>query len=465
MRYYWKVKVWDGNDQISDWSLSAWWEMALLSPSEWQAQWIGGTSSASAPFLRKQFNLSKQIKQARIYVTSLGDYEVHLNGARVGDNCLTPGFTNFNKQLMYQTYDVTSQLVQGDNAVGAILGDGWYAGNISSLGPHIFGSQLYLKLQMMITFTDDTTQQVLSDNTWKLTTNTPIVYDDYYNGEQYNAQLEITNWDTAGFNDSAWNAVGTGSCSATLFAQKGPTMKITADINPIAITNPSAGKYIFDMGQNMSGWVKLTVAGPAGTQVVMRFGEELSADGTLYTASLRSAQQTDKYTLKGQGTEVYEPRFTYHGFRYVEVTGFPGVPTLSNIVGRQINVASDMIGTFLSSSVLLNKIHRCAQWGIRGNYYSVPSDCPQRDERQGWTGDALPRVGLTTYNFDSYTFFEKFCKDMRTDQLTNGSVPDTVPHTICGDGSPGWGDAIAFVPWNAYLRYGIRVSFMRTMTA
>jgi len=465
-RYYWQVRVWGGDGAVSNWSAAAFWEMGLLDPTDWTAAWITPawdedlTTPQPVPMLRTTFAVEGEVRAARAYVTSLGLYEVELNGRRVGDQVFTPGWTSYDTRLQYQTYDVTGLLESGQNALGAMLADGWYRGNTTwDRRRNVYGEHLALLLQLRITYADGREQVVGSDPSWKATTG-PIRMADNYNGETYDARLEQPGWSRVGFDDGAWTPVRViDHRKDILLAPAGPPVRKTEEITPVAILRTPAGETVFDMGQNMVGWVRLQVSGPAGTTVTLRHAEVLDQDGNLYTANLRKAEQTVRYTLKGGGEETYEPRFSFQGFRYVAADGLPGTPTLQNLTG--IVVHSDMTptGTFESSSPLINQLQHNIVWGQKGNFLDVPTDCPQRDERLGWTGDAQVFSHTAAFNMDVAGFFTKWLGDLAADQKPNGSIPFVIPDVTSrgretGGGATGWADAGVVIPWMLYVVYG-----------
>jgi alpha-L-rhamnosidase len=410
-------------------------------------------SQRHVPQLRKAFTITKPVKKATVYATALGLYELSMNGHRVGVDHLSPGWTDYNQFVQYQTYDVTGMLESGNNALGALLGDGWYSGHVAMAGEHVYGQKPEMLLQMNVEYQDGTKDQIVSDASWKISTAGPIVTSDLLMGETYDARNELQSWDQPGYNDTDWIAAGTvNDFKGKLIAQVGPTVQAAEELKPKAITVPTPGTYILDLGQNMVGWARLQVNGPAGSKVKMRFGEMLNDDGTLYTANLRTAKQTDEYTLKGGGNEVYEPHFTFHGFRYVELTGYPGVPTLDSITGVVVHSNTEPTGTFESSNSMVNQLYSNIVWGQKGNFLSVPTDCPQRDERMGWTGDAQIFARTASYNMNTMTFFEKYMRDMMSGQGSDGAYPDVAPYlSIVGRGNNAWGDAGVIVPWTVYL--------------
>jgi alpha-L-rhamnosidase len=465
-RYYWHVRVWDSKGGASAWSVPVWWEMGLLAPSDWTAQWIepGLQEDPSAPqpspMLRRAFTLKGAVRSARVYVTSHGLYELSINGKRVGDDVLTPGWTSYSTRLQYQTYDVTSVLRRGDNALGAILGSGWYRGQIGfRQHRNHYGDRLALLAQLEVAYADGTREMIGSDAQWKASTG-PIQAAEIYGGETYDARLEKPGWDAPGFNDSSWTGVRVVEHPKnTLIAPDGPAVRRIEEVTPIKILTSPSGQTIVDMGQNMVGWVRLTVEGPAGTTVTLRHAEVLDQKGNFYTANLRAAAQQVVYTLNGSGKEVFEPRFTFQGFRYVLVEGFPGALALDNLKGIVVHSAIAPASEFSTSDSLINQLQHNIRWGQKGNFVDVPTDCPQRDERLGWTGDAQAFSRTAAFNMDVAGFFTKWLKDVAADQLESGSVPHVVPDVLTRPdrpeaGSAGWADAAVIIPWNMYLSYG-----------
>jgi alpha-L-rhamnosidase len=396
-RVYWRVRVWDQEGKSSSWSEAAFWETGLLDPSEWTASWITDAADnpegdeRPSPYMRKEFPVSKKIKSARVYVSSLGLYELYLNGQKVSSDLFTPGWTSYNKRLQYQTYDVTT-LLQSQNTLGAILGDGWYRGYIAWNGKNYFGDKLALLCQLRIEYADGTSQTIQTDDTWKVTA--------------------------------------------------GP------------IISPK-GEVVYDMGQNMVGWVQLKAEGAKGDTITLKFAEVLDKDGNFYTANLRAAKATDQFILKGDGRETFEPHFTFHGFRYVQLIGYKKEPELSMIIGKVIHSDMKPGGSFHCSNPLINQLQHNIQWGQRGNFLDVPTDCPQRDERLGWTGDAQVFSMTAAFNYNVASFFTKWLGDVAVDQLPTGSVPHVIPDVLNGQGgSTAWGDVATVIPWNMYLVYG-----------
>ena len=444
--------------------------MGLVEADGWRARWItpdtGDETSdpQAAPLLRKAFALDghgQAIQAARIYVTSLGLYELHLNGQRVGDGLLTPGWTSYARRLQYQTYDVTALVHSGNNAIGAILADGWYCGHLGFEGKRgLYGQRRALLLQLHVTYADGRTTLITSDEGWRAGSG-PIRMADLYHGETYDARMAHDRWAEAGFDDSAWGQVHMlDHPKDTLVAQVGPFVKRQEQIKPVRILHSPKGETIFDFGQNMVGWVRLRVRGEAGKTVTLHHAEVLDQDGNFYTANLRTAKQTVEYTLRGGGNEVYEPRFTFMGFQFVQVEGYPGELTLDSLTGIVVHSDISSIGTFECDNRLINQLQHNIVWGQKGNFVDVPTDCPQRDERLGWTGDAQVFVRTACFNRDVATFFTKWLRDLAADQKPSGSVPFVVPDVLSGGGmgesagSAAWSDAAIICPWTIYLSYG-----------
>jgi len=405
---------------------------------------------APAPEMQKAFSTDKKVVSARAYVTALGSYQLRINGQKVGPGVLTPDWTDYRKRISYQSYDVTPLIKQGQNTINALVGDGWYAsalgwgpGRRFNFGP----APVRLLAQVEIVYVDGTTQTIATDGTWN-TAPSPVLKAEIYDGETYDAtKVNPTNWSPAAEYDAP--------AGAAIVAQRSPLIEITETLKPITITTPKEGAYIFDLGQNMVGWARLKVKGPKGTTVQLRFAEMLQPDGTIYRTNLRTAQQTDTYILKGGGTEVFEPHFTYHGFRYVEVTGFPGKPGLDAIEGLVLHSATPPAGTFECSDPLVNRLWLNTVWGQRGNTHSVPTDCPQRDERLGWMGDANCFAITSMFNADMASFYSKWMHDVVDAQSPAGGFSDVSPRVVdLADGAPVWGCAGVAVPWAAYQMYG-----------
>jgi alpha-L-rhamnosidase len=469
-RAWWAVRVWDAAGKSSAWSAPAWFEMGLLEHADWQATWIGSAlvggrwTTIPCPYLRKEFRVTKRVATARLYVTALGLHECSLNGMRVSDDVFAPGWTDYHTRVQYQVYDVTRLIVRGRNALGAMLGDGWYCGHVEWRGRQLYGDRPRLLAQLELVFADGTRQTVVSDASWTCGFGA-LLESDMLMGESYDARREFPGWDTPGFDATCWQPVCTfEDGGAARVASPGLPVVRAQELLPVAPPQKDTRqwgktKWVFDLGQNMTGRIRLKIKGPRGTTVTIRHAEVLNPDGTIYTENLRTARATDHYTLKGGGTEVYEPRFTFHGFRYVELTGLPDdiTPTRASVTGIVLHSALEFTGAFTCNEPLVNQLYKNIVWGHRGNFVDVPTDCPQRDERLGWTGDAQVFIRTATFNADVAAFFTKWQRDLADAQGFAGAIPPTAPDTNAvkaGDGGPAWADAVVICPWTLYLCYG-----------
>ncbi|MBD2862679.1 family 78 glycoside hydrolase catalytic domain [Paenibacillus oceani] len=408
-------------------------------------------------YARKEFAADRPVRRATLYASALGVYAPRLNGVPIGCDVLAPGWTDYDKRVMYQTYDVTPLIRGGRNTLASVVGEGWYAGNIGPFENAHYGTIPRLLMQLHIEFEDDSEQLVITDGTWK-TSRGPIEYADLVHGEIYDARKEMPGWDEAGFADDGWEPVEEwGVEPEKLTAQIGPGVRIVEDISPVSVLKHRSGSHIIDLGQNISGWIKIRASGPAGTRIKMRFAEMLQEDGAVYTENLRNAKQTDLFILKGEGEETYEPTFTFHGFRYVEISGIEKLDA-DQVTGRVVHSAMPPTGTLHTSDPLLNRLYANIVWGQRDNFLSVPTDCPQRDERLGWLGDAQIFAGTASYNMDVRGFFEKWMIDVSDAQLDSGAYPDIAPNVggYLRAGTAAWADAGIIIPWTMYLMYGDR---------
>jgi alpha-L-rhamnosidase len=445
--YYWQVQVWDEHGTASAWSAPAQWEMGLLNSAGWQgAQWISpDNTTADAPMLRTTFSLAKPVAKARAYVFGLGFYELHLNGSKVGDQVLSPASTPYAQRDLYATYDVTSDLQQGANAVGLWLGNG-YDANFSPYGFRWLGPKQAIML-IDVTFTDGTQQTVTTNDSWTWSPS-PITSNDIYNGESYDARLNQTGWDEPGFNASSWQPVQTVAApGGALEADMMPPITVAETLNAVKLTEPEPGVYVYDFGQNIAGWEVLKTQGPAGATVTMQTAEELLSNGTIDTTTNRNALSTDTYTLAGTGSvETYEPRFTYHGFRYLEVTGDPQTPTLSSVQARVVHANLTSTSTFTSSDTLLNQIWQNNQWTMLNNQMSTPTDNPVRDERTPPGMDVQAYHDASTVEFDMDTFYANYLLDM---------PPGTaLPNDAGNAQQPDMGGDQVTLAWTLYQQYG-----------
>jgi len=484
-RYYWKVKVWDKNNSPSQFSSTGWWEMGLLKKNDWQAAWIGARTTEKGPnasivnflrdnfanseslnkkisqktpalYFRKTFSLKEGLTRARIYSTALGLYRVYVNGQKISRNLLTPGWTDYNFKLQYQTYDVTNYLQPGKNVVGIIAGDGWYAGNIAHVGPFQYGTAPALLVQLSIQYRNEQTEFIVSDNTWRVTTG-PIIYSDLLLGMAYDACREIKNWLETNFEDNYWPkaVIKSGLFTGQLTAQQEPPIRTAELLKPKTIKKISSRSYLVDMGQNMVGNIKLKIRGKRGRMVALNYAERLDENGQLYTANLRSIKQQDLYIIAGNGEELFAPFFTYHGFRYIEITGYPGSLTVNKITGCVIYSMMEKTGHIKTSSSLINKIQENILWTQKGNSLSVPTDCPQRDERLGWLGDGQIFSKTASFNMNTVCLYEKWLADIALTQQPEGALCSTAPPvTGIPFGVPVWGDAAVIIPWIIYKIYG-----------
>jgi alpha-L-rhamnosidase len=479
MECFWKVCAWDGDGKQTQWSKSACWTMGLLKKSDWKVKWIsmepellaklGGITNIAKetpppPYLRREFTLARKVVKATVYASARGLFDMQINGQKVSSDIFAPEWTDYFKRLNYRTYDVTGLVKKGANAIGAVLGDGWYAGYVGwqkSRGR--YGLQTRLVAQLEVEYADGSRETIATDKSWK-TALGQIRYSDFMKGESYDARLEMKGWSEAGFDESQWHKVQVVEApEAALVWQASEPVLVTQEFKPVSMTEPTPGVYVYDIGQNIAGFVRLKVKAPAGTAVQIRHAERLNPDGTIYTANLRRAKATDIYICKGKGVEVFQPTFTFHGFQYVEVSGLPSKPDMKTVTALAINSATPPAGQFECSDALINRLYKNITWGQRGNFLSVPTDCPQRDERLGWMGDAEVFIETAAYNMDVAAFFTKWMVDVEDAQDEEGRFPDVAPRVREGENFVGldnlragaaWADAGVIVPWTIYKRYG-----------
>jgi len=476
---HWQVRVWDEAGTCTA-SEPAFWTMGLLDEHDWQARWIAAdpayldrskharrpslTEPGTPPWIRKTFTIEGVVQRATLYATARGLLECHLNGRRIGEDLFLPEWTDYNRRIQYRTYDVTSLVHSGINALGAALGDGWYSGYVGWQETRgRYGLQNSLMLQLDIEMTGGQRRVIGTDTSWRCSAG-PILFSDFMMGETYDARYELSGWSQPGYDDHAWcGVIPVDRPRVPLVAQPNEPVRIIETIEPVSVTGIEPGVYICDLGQNISGWVRLRVQGPAGTTVTLRHGERLNPDGTLYTENLRRARATDVYILKGQGRETWEPHFTFHGFQYIEVTGLPSRPSPGDILGCVIHSAAPPAGHFECSHPLVNRLWCNGYWSQKDNFLSIPTDCPQRDERLGWMGDAQVFLRTATYNLDVAAFFTKWMIDIRDAQTGEGIFPDMAPRLREGDnfvgldglgGAAGWADAGVIVPWTIWRVFG-----------
>ncbi|WP_447643037.1 MULTISPECIES: family 78 glycoside hydrolase catalytic domain [Chitinophagaceae] len=458
-KYDWRVRVWDNSGKPSEWSNTASFQMALLNPDDCKAQWIepGFKEEASrpSPIFRKEFHARKKIAKATAYITAHGLYEAYINGKRIGNAYLTPGWTSYSKRLQYQCYDVTDLLQAGRNAIGAILGNGWYRGNIGfSQNYNFYGKDIALLMQVNIQYSDGSTEIIATDNSWKSSTG-EITYSEIYHGEIIDARKAKTGWNQPNYNDNNWSGVNVASFDMhNLLATYNETVKEHETIKPIKLITTPKGENVIDFGQNLVGWVRIKVKGNAGDSIKLFHAEVLDKAGNFYTENLRSAKAEDIYVLNGGQEETFHPHFTWQGFRYVKIEGYPGKIDPNNFEAVVLHSDMSPTGTFSTSNPLINQLQHNIQWGQKGNFLDVPTDCPQRDERLGWTGDAQAFFRTASFNFGVNNFFTKWLKDLEADQM-DGRVPFVIPNILGNSGnSAGWADVATIIPWQLYLAYG-----------
>ncbi|MCC7360815.1 MAG: glycoside hydrolase family 78 protein [Anaerolineales bacterium] len=457
-RVRWQVRVWDEAGAASEWSEAATWELGLLGEAGWTAAYITPEPAVAAPcpLVRGSFEVSGPVAHARVYATALGLYALELNGAPVSDWLFTPGWTAYNFRRQYQTFDITARLRAGRNVLGATLAEGWYRGRVggSKSAPGYKGP-LALRAQVVITYADGRVQVVGTDETWQAATG-PTVLSDIYDGETYDARLERPGWSTPEYAAEGWQPVRVVSePQPPLVGQDNLPVRRQEVLRPVKIwPNPAGEGTLVDFGQNLVGWLRLRVRGPAGATITIRHAEVLDQQGHFYLANIREALQTLTYTLKGEGEEVYEPQFTFMGFRYAWVRGWPGDLTADDLLAVVVHSDLPVTGSFTCSHLLLNQLQHNIVWGQKSNFLDVPTDCPQRDERLGWTGDAQVFLPTAAFNMDVAAFFTKWLRDLAADQYPDGSVPFCVPDVGRGAGATGWGDAAVIGPWRLYELYG-----------
>ena len=490
-RCFWKAKTWNEKGEASEWSAPASWFMGLLKPDQWQAQWIGfdaprAAAEANLPpapkpdpslkgkaaknaeaklkplllpppvYLRTSFIADKEIKRATLHAASLGLADVYLNGKLVTANRFASGWTDYTKRVYSRSYDVTADVRNGENGLGAILGDGWFSGYIGfGHNRDHYGKNPRVLAQLHIEYADGSSAIVATGPQWKASTGA-LQEGDFLMGESYDARLEPSKWSEAGFDASKWTGVNVGaSVSPVVQSHPGPLVAAIKEFKAKNVTEPAKGVYLLDLGQNFAGISRLTLKGEPGQKITLRFGEMLQADGSLYTENLRSARATDTYICRGGGVETWEQRFTFHGFRYVEITGLKEKPEPDTLVGLALSSDTQVVGDFACSDPMLTQLHSNVYWTQRMNFIDIPTDCPQRDERLGWTGDAQIYIRTATLNTDVQAFFTKWLVDLKDAQREDGQFPTVAPLKVAGpDGGSAWADAGIVCPWTIYSVYG-----------
>ncbi|WP_276501029.1 alpha-L-rhamnosidase [Terrimonas pollutisoli] len=469
--YFWKVKSFTTKGE-TPWSEMAYWSTGLLNESDWKAKWIGYDKASkwdsvtqwsrlSARYLCKEFQNAASVKRATAYISGLGMYELYINGKKIGDQVLAPNPTDYRKTYFYNTHDVTTQIKTGRNAIGAVLGNGRFFTMRQNYKTHKHNTFGYPKLllQLEIEYTDGSKKIIISDESWKLNVDGPIRTNNEYDGEEYDARKEFSGWTIAGFADIKWiQPQIVEAPKGKMIAQMSEPMKVMQTIKPVSLKKLPSGKYILDMGQNFSGWLKLqNINGKKGEKIELRFAESLQKNGELFVANLRDAKVTDIYTFGNSplGAGGWHPSFVYHGFRYVEVSGFPGVPTLDNFEGQLVYDALETTGSFETSSSTVNAIYKNAWWGIASNYKGMPIDCPQRNERQPWLGDRTVGSQGESYVFNNAALYAKWMQDIEDSQTEEGSIPDVAPafwNYYSDDVT--WPAAYIFISNNLYNQFG-----------
>lgn len=473
-RYYVRVKAWDNQGGESAWSEETWWETGLLSADQWQASWITPQADQIDPhdpavfMLRKPFKLNKSVHSARIYATAAGMYEIEVNGQRLGEDLYAPGWTSYKHRHQYQTYDATALLKNGDNAIGVLLGDGWYKGELTWFSRrNIYGDRRALLLQLHVVYEDGEEEIIVSDSTWRATVG-PILLSELYAGEIYDARLEQEGWSKASYDDSSWRATETLDLPYDqLVSQENWPSRVTEVLEPVSVIHTPEGETVLDMGQNLVGRMRMKLPVSEGMEIELRHAEVLDKEGNFYTGNLRKADQLVRYIAGEDGEIDYAPHFTFQGFRYVSVKGLEGwsdEQLLAGFTAEVIHSDMELAGQFTSSNEAVNQLFSNIVWGQRGNFLDVPTDCPQRDERLGWTGDAQIFARASAFNYHVAPFFTKWLRDLKADQWETGAVPFVVPNALgdyvsemWGDEtltSSAWGDAATIIPWTMYLFYG-----------
>ncbi|WP_439696783.1 family 78 glycoside hydrolase catalytic domain [Mucilaginibacter sp. AW1-7] len=459
-KVYWQVRVWDNKNRVSPWCMVNFWKMGLLNPTDWSAKWIqdtypSDTTGGPAPMFRKSFKLDKKVRAAHLYITAHGVFEAQINGKRVGNDYFAPGWTSYNKRLQYNVYDVTANMLKGANAIGVTVGDGWYRGYTYNRKKNIYGSKLALLCQLELVYTNGKREIINSDKSWKVTYG-PIRSSSFFDGEVYDARKEKNGWTSPLYKDMGWDTVKMDTTIRNnLIATTGPTVKKHEKFLPLKVFTTPAGERVVDFGQNLVGWVQFKLKAKAGDTVRLYHAEVLDQKGNFYTKNLRTAKQEITYVFKDDSLATFEPHFTFQGFRFLKVVGYTGPLDSTNLAAYAVYSDMAQTGKFSTSNPLVNQLQHNIQWGQKGNFIDVPTDCPQRDERMGWTGDAQAFCRTATFNMDVAGFYTKWLKDLTADQHKDGAVPYVIPNMLdsASSAASGWSDVATIAPWNIYLAY------------
>lgn len=470
-RYFVRIKAQNMKGVWSTWSAPVTFLSGVID-NAWQAKFISAETEKDADnskgtYIRREISLEKEVESASVYATAFGLYHFFINGQRIGTDEMTPGWTSYHKHLMYQTYDVTSLLKKGANVLGAHLGAGWYKGLMSfNHIRNIYGKQTAFLAELHVKYQDGSENVFSTDDNWR-GTDSPVIFSEIYDGEIYDARLEQPGWNHLGFNDKEWHSVQIISGDTSILSpQYASKAGINDCLKPKRIFQTPKGETVVDFGQNMTGWIKFSVNGKAGDRVILKCFEVLDREGNAYFANLRAAKEQIDYTCHGGDTEIYHPNFTYQGFQYAQIVSWPGTPRMENFVACTVHSVMEQTGFFECSNSDINQLQHNILWGLKGNFLDVPTDCPQRDERLGWTGDAQIFSRTACYLMNTYAFYEKWLQDVAADQTPEGGVPHVVPDVLTGysekdtfmnqgtDSATAWADAAVVLPWSMYLTFG-----------
>ncbi len=460
-RCWWQVRLWDGEGRCSDWSVLAWWEMGLLEAGDWRARWVtcpppeGRGLEGWTPYLRREFELADRPEKARIYLAARGLYQVRINGRLIGDRAISPDWSDYSSRCFYQAFDLTDDLVAGVNTLAVVLSGGWFAGSIGFFGQRFhYGRLPWFLGQLEMDCPDGLIRRILTDQDWVASPG-PIVSSDLMQGEDQDPSRALPGWDRSGFDQADWRPVDTEELDADLMrVSPSPPLRCSLELPARSVT-ATPGGWLVDFGQNLTGWVRARVRGTRDEKIRLRHGEVLDPEGALYTANLRAAVQIDSIQVEDTDEVVFEPSFTLHGFRYLEVAGLATEPKPADFIARVVHSDLPVTGSFRCSDEELNRVWETMLWGQRSNYVCVPTDCPQRDERLGWTGDAQLFAPLACYNMECAGFFHKFLTDLADGQSLEGGIPEVGPRiSTYLDAAPAWGDAFIILPWLVYQMYG-----------